>query len=511
MANYLRQVLLYGLSIVLTFLSPTVSVANDTAHALWGVGVQIGFAELGANQGMDPGFVASALSYAHILAIQSGCIPTNEIDSLLAAVRNTRDSRSVYPGITAYRQRLATHIVNNCSCGGGAFAPDDKRTFCDQYSRSGISQNEENLRRRCGYTGDRWHSDYNRHFSWCMGRDKEVSSSETRVRDEELKKCGQQGDKRPFCQSYAQTAVSQNEENLRKKCGYAGGRWNSNYDAHFDWCMGIDKGAADSETNIRYEELKKCGGGQNPACDVSGLWYNRIRDIGESQWRFTPTGDGRYSVQEEGLGTAKGTAVLAGNRLRLDWRSEFHGDAGYYEWTLNAPECKVGDGNLVYTSGKSGTYSSRIERVSGTARGVDYAKGRRLAYAAIPANRSTPTDVGIVLERGKSYFLVSEGVVGLWSDRNYGVDSVYRYDVPSGWGGKSLEIWGQLELFNPNIRLPDAIEKYTGRKPAYNPSHVYETVIVGVGQPLRARVLDTGDYGDNSGELRVTIYEAVAR
>jgi hypothetical protein len=126
MRKYLKQVLLYGLSIVLTFLSPIVSVANDNAQGLWGVGVQIGFAELGSNQGMDPALVASALSYARILALQSGCIPTNEIDGLLAAVRNTRDSRSVYPSITAYRQSLAYYIVNNCSCGGTAAAPDNK-------------------------------------------------------------------------------------------------------------------------------------------------------------------------------------------------------------------------------------------------------------------------------------------------------------------------------------------------------------------------------------------------
>jgi hypothetical protein len=146
-----------------------------------------------------------------------------------------------------------------------------------------------------------------------------------------------------------------------------------------------------------------------------------------------------------------------------------------------------------------------------TARAVEYSKGRRLVAAVIPASRSTPTDVRIVLERGKPYFLVSEGVVGMWSDRNYGVDSVYRYDAPASAGGKTLEMWGQLELFNPNIRLPEAIQKYTGRKPDYNPSHVYETVIVGEGQPLRARVFDPGPYGDNSGELRVTIYEAVGR
>lgn len=70
-------------------------------------------------------------------------------------------------------------------------------------------------------------------------------------------------DKRAFCDNYSKTAVNQNEENIRRRCGYTGGRWQSNYDNHFGWCMNMNKDAADSETRIRAEDLKRCGGATN--------------------------------------------------------------------------------------------------------------------------------------------------------------------------------------------------------------------------------------------------------
>ena len=186
MTRWLRAVVL----VLVTTTGWLPASANDAAHGLWGVGVQIGIAELASNQGLETGFVASALTHARNLAQQSGCIPTQEIDGLLAAVRATRDSRSVYPSITGYRQRLAGFVAANCTLAVAATPPvDDRRAFCEQYTRTAIGQNEDNLRRRCGFTGDRWHASTDIHFNWCMAVDRAAANGETRFRADALAKC----------------------------------------------------------------------------------------------------------------------------------------------------------------------------------------------------------------------------------------------------------------------------------------------------------------------------------
>lgn len=36
------------------------------------------------------------------------------------------------------------------------------------------------------------------------------------------------------CDAYAGAAVAQNQQNLAQNCGFGGGRWLSNFKAHFD-------------------------------------------------------------------------------------------------------------------------------------------------------------------------------------------------------------------------------------------------------------------------------------
>lgn len=64
-----------------------------------------------------------------------------------------------------------------------------------------------------------------------------------------------------LCQDYARTAVAQNEENLRKQCGFTGPRWQSNFNAHLNWCRNIpnkDFAIVGLERQARAEMLKRC-------------------------------------------------------------------------------------------------------------------------------------------------------------------------------------------------------------------------------------------------------------
>ena len=77
------------------------------------------------------------------------------------------------------------------------------------------------------------------------------------------------------CDQYAKTAVSQNQENIRRRCGYTGARWSNNYQGHYDWCKRVSKAFADSETKAREDGLIKCRGGAGPATGAGVDWNNR--------------------------------------------------------------------------------------------------------------------------------------------------------------------------------------------------------------------------------------------
>jgi hypothetical protein len=70
---------------------------------------------------------------------------------------------------------------------------------------------------------------------------------------------------------------------------------------------------------------------------IAGLWEMVIFDHGESQWTLTPLEDNKFQATEEGLGNAKGTAVLTGHDVQLDWTATNPGDTttGRFRWKLD--------------------------------------------------------------------------------------------------------------------------------------------------------------------------------
>jgi hypothetical protein len=95
---------------------PLSSTVNSTAHAIWGVGVQIGSAEFGSFYGGDPSLLLQSLTYARDLAIESNCIPAAEIEQLRLAMANTHNSKTMHKRIMEYRMRLAEHVNKYCNC-----------------------------------------------------------------------------------------------------------------------------------------------------------------------------------------------------------------------------------------------------------------------------------------------------------------------------------------------------------------------------------------------------------
>ncbi|HOW54066.1 MAG TPA: hypothetical protein PLR60_05355, partial [Syntrophorhabdaceae bacterium] len=129
---------------------------------------------------------------------------------------------------------------------------------CRQYANTAVSHNQENIKRKCGFTGTRWTSDYKGHYDWCFTAPQNLADSETQARANELQQCASRPNHGPRCQQYASTAVSQNQENLRRNCGFTGGRWTNEYQGHYNWCLAVQQSVADAETNARANDLRQC-------------------------------------------------------------------------------------------------------------------------------------------------------------------------------------------------------------------------------------------------------------
>lgn len=69
---------------------------------------------------------------------------------------------------------------------------------------------------------------------------------------------------------------------------------------------------------------------------IAGVW-EMVFPPSESKWTITPLRSNQYEAVEVGLGNAKGTAVLEGRRVQLDWTATNPGDltTGRFVWELN--------------------------------------------------------------------------------------------------------------------------------------------------------------------------------
>jgi hypothetical protein len=166
------------------------------------------------------------------------------------------------------------------------------RARCEPYANTAVAQNNENVQRHCGFSGARWSSDFNMHFNWCMTVAPAIADGETQARVNDLARCRTQVDPaRARCEQYTRTAISQNDENLRRRCGYTGARWHADYQVHFDWCLRAGERATESETRIRVEDLRKCGS----ATTVPGN-IGCFRDRGERDLGGATYSDGRMTI-----------------------------------------------------------------------------------------------------------------------------------------------------------------------------------------------------------------------
>ena len=141
-------------------------------------------------------------------------------------------------------------------------APSGENTkrFCAEYAKAAQSHQEQNVGLKCGFVGGRWQPSYDNHFNWCMSAAARSVASETDIRLRHLEQCRGLSKKNTatFCDRYARQAQAQQEDNRKLDCGFTGGRWQPNRNAHYNWCKRTPFETVDSETKARARQLEAC-------------------------------------------------------------------------------------------------------------------------------------------------------------------------------------------------------------------------------------------------------------
>lgn len=61
--------------------------------------------------------------------------------------------------------------------------------FCNAYAEQAVAQNNENATNQCGFTGARWHDNFQIHQTWCLSVNEDLANSETQERTTALNQC----------------------------------------------------------------------------------------------------------------------------------------------------------------------------------------------------------------------------------------------------------------------------------------------------------------------------------
>jgi hypothetical protein len=129
---------------------------------------------------------------------------------------------------------------------------------CNAYASIAIAQQRINLSNHCNLSDGRWNTDARYHYQWCMSQAASTTQSETASRQGALNQCAAGVGVAKKCSVYAATAVEQQAINSAQRCGFSGGRWNSDYAYHYQWCVSQSANSTDGEYDARRQLLDSC-------------------------------------------------------------------------------------------------------------------------------------------------------------------------------------------------------------------------------------------------------------
>jgi hypothetical protein len=138
-----------------------------------------------------------------------------------------------------------------------------KRAYCDHYAKIAVVQNQSRRQASCdaGKNG-LWSNNQKAVYKWCLGAERAEAQNRQEVRRKALNRCFRQGREKAErsgpCHDYAQSAIADFRENVRKGCDLHGLTWHNNYERHLNWCRMNSAKARRSEAKKRNLVLKTC-------------------------------------------------------------------------------------------------------------------------------------------------------------------------------------------------------------------------------------------------------------
>ena len=68
---------------------------------------------------------------------------------------------------------------------------DPRPTLCKQYAEDAVKQERSNIEKECGFTGEHWHDDFDKHYEWCVAQPigSALPNKESQKRISKLKVC----------------------------------------------------------------------------------------------------------------------------------------------------------------------------------------------------------------------------------------------------------------------------------------------------------------------------------
>jgi hypothetical protein len=129
--------------------------------------------------------------------------------------------------------------------------------------------------------GQDWATDRGPYMAGCMGTyDLHRYKGELLGRELNIRACADQQRKREFCQSYAAQAVS-TMQGVESSCNLNDGYFDRNPQAHFDFCMGVDRYRTDVANAERAAAINRC---RNPKAkaDCESYAQTTVAQINEA-------------------------------------------------------------------------------------------------------------------------------------------------------------------------------------------------------------------------------------
>lgn len=136
---------------------------------------------------------------------------------------------------------------------------------CTEYADDAVRQQAINLDTQgggCPHQGDRWSSNRDGHYNWCLSAAEDIRAFEDAIRRAEVRACVN-----TVCLTYANKAQSDTQR--VRSCGGPSGSgygtdWSNRFEDYFEWCVRKDSAERARAAAVRTAALERCPRSTSP-------------------------------------------------------------------------------------------------------------------------------------------------------------------------------------------------------------------------------------------------------